>query len=449
MRRADTGLDARALEPLQAHVDRECERTIDLVEVVGRAIRARGSGRLLQRAAENQRSFAMRRRRLRSRFLADAWDVISRHEGALASLAGQPGQPGRLVELTLVGDESHRGGAQPMRLRFEGGSVLLKKGSAGPSRLLDVAAQRVAPDGADLKIPRATQLDRTWAAFEWIPHRPTVATSAAADVFYRRFGVAAAVCWALGVGDRHYENVVVCDGQPVMIDLEDCLGTDVVDWDMYRTMLVPTPQARTGGVSGIVGEPRKTLGLGFEGAPGNGVVWALPANEAHHRALQPDGRPWAVSGHMASLRDGFSMAAEAISSQAVAVEADACALRSQIASRRVLRSTAVYTAFLLELMTPSILGRRQRVGRTAVRLSGLSAVGSHRRVVASELLDLWRGDIPWFTTSPQSPRVRHHGGRVVANTSRTGLEALSLRLSLLRDAEFRQRLAGQLDSLSG
>jgi lantibiotic modifying enzyme len=109
----------------------------------------------------------------------------------------------------------------------------------------------------------------------------------------------------------------------------------------------------------------------------------------------------------------------------------------------------VYTAFLLELTTPSILGRRQRVGRTAIRLSGLPAVGSHRRVVASELLDLWRGDIPWFTTSPQSPRVRHHGGRVVANTSRTGLEALSLRLSLLRDAEFRQRLAGQLDSLSG
>ncbi len=370
--------------------------------------------------------------------------------------------PGALTAIDPAGDP-HRGGRSTCTLTFADGRRLVYK-----PRSLDLHSHfnelvGWLNDKTGLDIRTVGLLPRNgygWS--EYVVHQPCH-DLAEVRHFYHRQGALLALLYVLDGTDMHYENLIAVGEQPVLVDVETlfhpshapagALSRDpayrALLSSVYRTALLPLLVSGEHGVadmSGLGGDADAT-------APTSVVDWADAGLDSMHLVRRPgkthgarnrpqlDGADIEPRDHEIALLTGFRATYEAIAwHREELIGADGMLARCATDQIRfVPRSTSLYTGLLDESTHPDAL--RDAAGRSQLLDLLWDADEGLHVVVPYELADLWAGDVPLFTTRPDSRDVWASDGTRIPNVLATeGLSAVEAKIAGLGDIdEHRQK----------
>ncbi|MFJ9719170.1 type 2 lanthipeptide synthetase LanM family protein [Streptomyces sp. NPDC101213] len=363
-----------------------------------------------------------------TRFRADREDLVT---GLLDGHA-----PGALAGVDLGLGDSHQGNRAVAVLRFtDGGRLVYKPRPLEQHALLDDLAAWLGAEvpGLALRTPRSVRRPE-YGWLEFVEHR-WCRSGAETDAFYRRQGLLLALLYAVDGADMHYENVIACGDQPVLVDAETLLHTglpqamtagadpaaDALQASVHRTCLLPHLLIGQHGALDI-----SALGRDTEGTfPSEGLYWedsgkdtmravrgAVLSPAAQNQPL-PAGAPLEAADHRAALLEGFraGYAALAARGRELLAPGGPLAEHADSPARLIARSTRLYATLLEESAHPSLLGDAlAREGVFAVLWTESEHDEARRRLIEHETAELWRGDVPLFVHRPSGTGVRTADG---------------------------------------
>ncbi|GAB2519204.1 type 2 lanthipeptide synthetase LanM [Nocardiopsis aegyptia] len=179
--------------------------------------RGEGRGELLGAFPELSRLFDLAaggRLRLAEEILRAAWNDRR-------LLGKRFGTSGPIVSLELASGDSHRGGRTTSFVRwYDGTSVVYKPQRRSCHRLLDDVRALVDEDRTffgPLCPESVTRAEHMW---QRLVSHTDVDGERGAEIYFRRFGRAAALLSMLGASDLHHENVIATAEGPVVVDIE-------------------------------------------------------------------------------------------------------------------------------------------------------------------------------------------------------------------------------------
>jgi type 2 lantibiotic biosynthesis protein LanM len=317
---------------------------------------------------------------------------------------------------TGMGD-SHRGGKSVAVLQLTDGRRLVYKprSLAIDSRFRDLLDWLNPHCG--LELTAARHLDRgSHGWVEFIAHDGCV-DAAQIDRYYQRLGGLLALLYVLEATDFHYENIIACADQPVLIDLESFFrpvtrsaggeANERYDASVLKVGILPTRF-----LAGSDGLPE--VGGIVDAAGAAGLERMLLVQEAsgalefrrqratlsggHNIPRLDDAQVEPDSGHVIHLQDGFATVYGAILERrdAFAALVRAC---GEDEIRVIFRPTATYAHLLNESRHPTLMLSEEASAAHFDRLrSAVASFPTAGRFVAFEIADLQRGDIPQFST---------------------------------------------------
>lgn len=374
-------------------------------------------------------------------------------------LDGEP--PGDLVSVEPGGDP-HRGGRSTATLTFADGRKLVYK-----PRPLDlhrhfseiVGWLNSKTDAALRTVDVVTRPGYGW--LEFIDHKPCD-DLAGVRRFYHRQGALLALLYVLDGIDMHNENLIAAGDQPVLVDVETLFhpamaGTGVLGQDpahaalldsVSRTALLPLMVVGEYGAADLSG-----VGGDDGVAPHEVVDWAHAGLDTMHlirhaAATRPgtnrpvlDGTVAEPRDHEVSLLAGFRTAYEAIAWHRAELLGPA-GLLARCANdeiRYVARPSRIYAALLDESTHPDALRDTDCHSRLLDLL--WDADEELQRVVPAELADLWSGNIPLFTSRPDTRDVwASDGTRLRGVLAAEGLLAVEAKIAAMGEVDHdRQR----------
>ncbi|MEV7780955.1 type 2 lanthipeptide synthetase LanM family protein [Kitasatospora sp. NPDC088351] len=337
--------------------------------------------------------------------------------------------PGPLVALESEAGDRHRRGRTVALLHFANGTAVVHRPRppAAHRHFNGLLGWYNAQPGVP-RLRALAVLDRVGYGWtEYAEARPCH-TGYEVERFYRRQGALLALLHVLDGTDLHFENLVACGDQPVLVDVETLFhpsapagpGEDpaarALQGSVHRVGLLPQLLLGDDGAVDVSG-----IGGGSGGRPASspveGVDWAgagtdemrlvrraRPFGEARNRP-RLGGAPVDPAGYTEELVAGFRAGYAALAAgrdQLVGPEGLLNAFAGDEV-RVVPRATRVYARLLDESTHPDVL--RDAAARSAVlELLRTDAVGDPGRpgLADHELTDLWAGDVPLFTTRPGS-----------------------------------------------
>lgn len=377
------------------------------------------------------------------------------------------GEPGTLVEVAMGGGDSHERGRSVAVLRFASGARLVYKPRplALHQHVNDILAwysQRL-PDAA-LRRVRVLSAD----GYGWTEFVPVAecADPGEARGYFRRQGALLALLYVLAAVDFHYENVIACGADPVVVDLESVFHGDLpvttgaafTDGDpamaalrdsVSRTGLLPAvlygPDGGVLDVGGMGGDKGGVLpfkSVTFDAAGTDEMRLVRDYREFPGSQNRPTlaGRDLDVREFAAELLAGFRAGYRALAAHRdqLAGLIERCAADE---TRCIVRATRNYMLILTESSHPD-------VGRDALdreRVFGLLWAASvsdpaRLRLVGAELTDLWHGDVPLFRTRAGSTDLyRVDGGRIAEVLPESGLARARRVLDRLGEADLAEQ----------
>ena len=409
---------------------------------------------------------------------------------------------GLLVEVKSGAGDPHRGGRTVTTLRFAAGRQLVYK----PKPMaVEAAFQRLLrwlnAHGFEPRLGTLRVEDR--GAYGWVEHASHQMCSSAAAVerFYERLGGLLAVLYALDAGDMHSENLIAAGEDPILVDLEALFHPSFDDMALAAAAEGSPPAADGGAVTPPAWRSVLRVGLlpnqlwaddeqpgidvsGLGGAPGQTtprpVLQLLDAGTdqmrftrrrvelpgAANRPALPDAEIH-PHHHADAIAAGFARAYRLLAAhrdELLAAGGPVDAFGGGEV-RVLLRPTLGYVTLLTESFHPDVLGDALRRDQLFDRLwGGISELPRLPSLIAAERQDLEHGDVPIFTTRPDSrdlwtsnaerlpalfaasgrERVREHIGRldeadllVQEWTLRGTLAALALSAGAFRPAPHR------------
>ncbi|MET0236292.1 MAG: type 2 lanthipeptide synthetase LanM family protein [Kibdelosporangium sp.] len=371
---------------------------------------ARLLGQACQHAADAQVE-------LIERFAADRELVVMRLLGGV--------DPGALVDIQTGTGDSHRRGRSVAILHFANGRKVVYK-----PRSLDlhehfgglVSWLNTKVTGLGLRTVRSlTRQGYGW--LEFVEHSPCTQV-AEVDRFYRRQGALLALLYAVDGADIHYENLIACGDQPVLVDMETLFhpmmeqptatGPDpaarVLASSVHRMALLPQMLLGEHGaldVSGLGGDhgvQYPTESVAWDGVGTDAMRLVRRRGEFRGAVNRPrlgtqDVEPADYRGAMlCGFREGY----EAI----VRHRSELIGLLTACTNdeiRVVARPSQTYATLLDESTHPDVLRDAVHRERVFDALTMDSACDlARQRLIPSELADLWAGDLPMFTSKPGS-----------------------------------------------
>jgi type 2 lantibiotic biosynthesis protein LanM len=391
---------------------------------------------------------------------------------AIRELLSPDMNPGPLTEIEGGAGDLHRGGRAVAILRFESGFQVVYK----PRPLaIDVHFQELLAwlhdRGAPrLLTPRALARD----GYGWVEHMAVRPCASAEEVerFYVRQGAWLALLYALEATDFHSENLIAAGEYPIPIDLESLFhprftrpDSQPVDSVAGQAMLDSVlrigllPQRYWGG--------KDFAGLEFSGLGGKEgqltaadvPYWAHNGTDemalARGRGRFPGAKnrprlgdaPVDVLDHTGAIVRGFTEMYELLLGHRAELLAVGGPLQRFAGDevRVILRHTSFYSLLLRESLHPYVLRNALDRDRLFDRLwFGLDRSGEVERVVQvipSERRDLWRGDIPAFSTRIDARHIWDSQGHVFPDfLADSGLTAVVQRFSRLGPDDLAQQI---------
>lgn len=382
---------------------------------------------------------------------------LARDRGRLTGSLLTGPDPGALVSVVPGGDP-HRGGRCTATLTFADGRRLVYKPRPLDlhghfNDLVEWLNQRT---GLGLQTVRLLRRPE-YGWMQYIEHRPCD-DLASVRRFYHRQGALLALLYVLDGTDMHYENLIADGDQPVLVDVETLfhpsprpagvLGQDpaqaALTNSVYRTALLPLLVSGEHGVvdvSGLGGDAGSVM-------PTSMVDWVDAGLDSMRLVRRPGRAPQGRNrprlhgidaeprDHETALLAGFRAGYEAIAQdrQELLGPDGMLARFAGDEIRYVARPTKIYVSLLDESTHPDAL--RDAAGRS--RLLDLLWDGDElqRRLVPHELADLWAGDVPLFTTRPESRDVwAADGSRVPDLLATGGLSAVEAKVTGLSEID--------------
>ena len=391
--------------------------------------------------------------------LADDWPAIC--------ATFSPETPGLLAEIRGGIADTHREGRSVLTLAFSGGFRLVYKPR---SLALDVHFQQLLQwlnergDHAPFRVTRLCDRgDYGWVEFI---EAGGCDTSAEVERFYERQGGFLALLHMLQATDFHYENVIAAGEHPVPIDLEalfhPVLHGMAHEWDdpaaeelgssVLITGLLPQRAFGDAGQAGIdlsgfnghAGQLSPQPGLRWRGVGTDRVHAVRERLELPGQNNRPrlQGRDVALLDYVEHIATGFRKIYRLVLREKDAIVCEWLPRFADDEIRLLVRPTNGYARLLQEASHPDLM--RDALDRDRFFSMICVASGEHpwlRRLVPSEIADLWRGDIPMFTTRPGSRDVYDSGGACRHGLlAQSGLERVRRRLAAMDESDLTRQL---------
>lgn len=396
------------------------------------------------------------------RLCAD-WDAIRDEFGARAEV-------GLLSEIKGSAGDLHRGGRSVLIAKFSSGFRLVYKPK---SLAVDVHLQQLLdwlnrrgthPPFRTLKV--IDRGDYGWV--EFVEARPCDSAEEV-ERFYRRQGGYLALLYLLQATDFHFENLIAAGEHPVLIDLESLFhprleNSEPIESQQLAGEDMNSSVLRVGLLPqrvwfGPEGDGLDLSGLGAAGGQLAPIVtpsWEQAGTDEMHvvrtRGMMPAGqnRP-SLGGADINLLDygeavvgGFTSIYRTLLRHREELLADggplAAFARDEV--RVILRPTKNYAQLLFESYHPDLLRDGLDRDRYFDRLWVPVEQQPHlARVIPAELRDLGRGDIPMFTTRPDSRDLLTSSHEVIPDFSEeTGMALVRRRIEQMSEDDLTRQL---------
>jgi len=335
--------------------------------------------------------------------------------------------PGELVEILGDAGDTHRGGRSVLQLKFSSGFRLFyKPKSLAIDRHFQELLTWLNEQGFQPAFRTMKVLDRL--VYGWCEYIEAQECQEPAEVtrFYERQGGYLALLYALNATDFHYENLIAAGQYPILIDYESLFHPTAVlneerqdgAFDAINTSVV-----RVGMLPNRISGNDVNLGMDISGLGGRGgqqtprpvLSWEKAGTDRMHISRKhmvmgaQQNRP-SLRGaeidlleYCDSLERGFTRMYRLLLDIREVCIAEPLAHFIHDTVRCILRPTAVYADILTESFHPDLL--RDALDRDS-HFDYLWLAAQHvpalARVIEAERRDLLAGDIPLFTTYPDS-----------------------------------------------
>lgn len=333
--------------------------------------------------------------------------------------------PGALRRMELGRGDPHQHNRSVALLHFAEGSAVYKPRPLDQHALLDEAVGwlNAKVPGLGLRTPRAVR-GEGYGWLEFIEHRWCESVTEA-DRFYRRQGALLALLYAVDGTDVHYENLIACGDQPVLVDAETLLhsglptgatagsdpATEALEASVHRTGLLPHLLIGENGALDVSALGRTEGGvypsdaLRWEGVGTDEmrVVRGPVASPTGQNQPLPRGHAAGHTDHRAALLEGFRTGYDAIAGHRAELldETGFLTRWAQAPARLIVRPTRFYTTLLEESTHPDLLvDALARDAVFALLWTESRDDAARQRLIEEEIADLWRGDVPLFFHRP-------------------------------------------------
>ncbi|HEX3684368.1 MAG TPA: type 2 lanthipeptide synthetase LanM family protein [Bryobacteraceae bacterium] len=351
--------------------------------------------------------------------------------------------------ILLYAGDRHAGGRSVAVLSFESGTrVVYRPRTVRVYRTYEQLQLWLNAHGFSPQFRPVRTLD--CGGYGWIEHIAAEACKSGSEIheFYFRMGATLALSYALGMTDLHAENVIAHGKIPVLVDLESVLHPETPGSIRYELAALAESVLRVGLLPPPTARPYDTSGL--KGADGQELPFApamaalrddeLIVDRVSARTAGLSNRPWLegqspppIEDYIPDVVKGFESLYAFLASHHEQLLAPGGPL-AQFADaeiRVILRPTAVYAFTLHESLHPDFLGDAVLRDQFFDRLWDDNATGSDfwSTTVGVEQDEMWRGDIPLFSSTPNSKRVRTSGGEwLPGELAETSLERARRRI---------------------
>lgn len=382
----------------------------------------------------------------------------------LRSLFAPEAEPGLLVEVRTGLGDSHRGGRTVSLFGFASGLRLIYKPKPlGVERAFQSFLAWAGGKGFEPRLRSLRLLDRGDYGWVELVEPAPCADEAAVRRFYRRQGGYLAALWLLEATDIHLENLIASGEHPVLVDLEALfgprmheLGREVNEARIGRVL--EKTVLTTGMLPSRAWNEGDGEGVDLSGLAGIGGQMAPPALLAEHAgtdemrfALLPvelpasdnlpslGGEAVKVSRYLDEVVAGFTQMAGLFLEHREELAAPGGPLEAfaETEVRLLVRHTRRYMLLLVESFHPYAMGDALDRDRLLDRL--WLAVREHpavARLIPAERRALLRGEVPLFTTRPDTRDVWSSDGERFENLQPdSGLARVRRRLERLDASE--------------
>lgn len=378
--------------------------------------------------------------------------------------------PGELIQLDGSVGDSHRGGRSVLIAKFSSGfQIVYKPKSLSVDEHLQQLLHWLNERGDHAPFRTVKVLDR--GTYGWTEF---IAAHGCASIdelkrFYERQGGYLALLYALEATDFHFENLIAAGEDPVLIDLESLfhphaegidvtqtgglVGTSVI-YSVLRVGLLPQRiwvNAQDEGIemSGLGGAPGQLTPSGIP-------FWEQAGTDEMHltrkRMAMPGGqnRP-SLNGadvnpldYCAEIAKGFSSLYRLLirHREELLTEDGPLARFASDEVRFIMRPTRLYALLLHESFHPDLLRNGLDRDRFFDRLwVGIEERPYLAKVITSEQQDLQEGDIPMFTTRPDSRDIwTSRGEKIPEFLDEQGLNLVRRRMQQLGQQDLKRQL---------
>ena len=376
--------------------------------------------------------------------------------------------PGQLIEVNGSAGDLHKGGQSTLVLRFSSGFRLVYR----PKPMaVDVHFQELLSwlnDRGDHPAFRIlTVLDcgsYGWA--EFVTPQPCTSSAEVAR-FYERQGGYLALLYALETTDVHFENLIASGEHPMMIDLESLFHPRVNPPTLLLSQRQVTKSLhhsvlRVGLLPLRVWGNREHIGVDISGLSGHGgqilprpmlrmdradtdqlhfIRERLSMSERSNRpTLQ--GQSTNILDYRTDLIKGFIQIYRLLLREREALLSGPIRAFAHDEIRFLARSTNVYGQILFESYHPDFLRNALDRDRFFDRLwVAIEHQPELQRLVAAERTDLHAGDIPMFTTRPDTCDIFTSKGICIpAYLNETSIASVEKRLRSLDERDLTRQL---------
>ncbi|WP_428261349.1 type 2 lanthipeptide synthetase LanM family protein [Haliangium sp.] len=379
--------------------------------------------------------------------------------------------PGRWSEISSDLGDLHGGGRAVRSLRFESGfRVLYKPRPMGIDVWFeDLLAWLEARGAPTLRVARALDRgDYGWA--EFVAPEPCDSGDGVAR-FYERQGALLALLYAINANDIHHENLMAAGEHPVLVDVESLCGADYghsnpdnyesaaefeFDRSVMRVMLLPYFQEGLGGnlvdTSGIGGGDEGQLSAHiaphWEGWGTDEMRLVYQRSEIQSADNRPRlaGESVHPSQYAGELERGFADMYRLLMTlrDELLGEGSLVAGLAELDARVVLRASQFYGFILRDSTHPDLLrnavDRDRHFDRLWFGIDRSKFADLSERILPSERVELWRGDIPSFRTKVGSRDLWTGAGeREVEFFHASGLDAVHDKLRGLDEDDLKRQ----------
>ncbi|WP_414577939.1 type 2 lanthipeptide synthetase LanM family protein [Anabaena sp. CCY 9402-a] len=379
-------------------------------------------------------------------------------------------QPGVLVELQGSAGDTHHGGRSVLIAKFSSGLQIVYKPR---SLAVDVHFQELLtwlndrgthPPFQTLKI-----LER--GSYGWVEFVTAAGCNTTEEIqrFYERQGGYLALLYALQATDFHSENLIAAGEHPILIDLEalfhphfervELVKTDLLAYKKIAFSVLSIgllPQRVYGndeyegldlsGLGSAQGQLTPYRAIYLEGKGTDEISLKRKRVEMPGNQNRPtyNGKEMSVLDYTDSLITGFTNIYWLLLKHRdeLLAENGILARFAEVHVRAIIRSTYIYSLLLTEGFHPDVLRNALDRDRLFDRLwLGVAQEPHLTKVMAAERQDLWEGDVPLFTTRPNSRDLWTSSGEQITDFfAESSMASVKRRFQQLDEADLTQQL---------